>query len=126
MASVIARHKRNWLILRLNSTTQKVFVYDKEKSRQPILTYHSIREAKASAYLKFIVDHYDNLPEYTLFIHDEEYSWHHEGSVVDRYYEAISSNKKYVNINSISCIMRYYSITKCLYEKAFRMVWPIC
>ena len=37
---------------------------------------------EASVYLKYIIDFYDNLPEFTFFIHDEEYSWHHSGSTL--------------------------------------------
>lgn len=58
---------------------------------------------EASVYLKYIVDHYDNLPDFTFFIHDDEYAWHHSGSIVDKYNEAILSKKLYYNIND-KCI----------------------
>ena len=38
---------------------------------------------EASAYLKFIVDNYNNLPNKIILLHDEEYSWHHVGSIID-------------------------------------------
>lgn len=38
---------------------------------------------EASAYMQYIVDHYDALPDYTLFVHGHETSWHHDGSIVD-------------------------------------------
>jgi hypothetical protein len=58
---------------------------------------------EASVYLKYIVDHYDNLPDFTFFIHDDEYAWHHSGSIVDKYNEALLSKKLYYNIND-KCI----------------------
>jgi hypothetical protein len=39
---------------------------------------------EALAYLEFIIEHYEYLPTHIVFVHDEEYSWHHEGSLVDR------------------------------------------
>ena len=38
---------------------------------------------EASVYLKHIVQNYENLSEKTVFLHDEEYSWHHTGSIID-------------------------------------------
>ena len=32
-------------------------------------------------YLKYIIDNYDSLDEYTILIHCHEYSWHHKGSI---------------------------------------------
>lgn len=77
----------------------------------PVLVYtkgqpgeHSVPRNKgreASAYLKFIVDYYDRLPERTIFLHDEEYSWHHVGSIVDLAQESIVQPGSYRNLNSI-------------------------
>ena len=33
-------------------------------------------------YLSFIIDNYDNLPEYTAFVHGHEKSWHQEADLV--------------------------------------------
>jgi hypothetical protein len=40
------------------------------------------RGFEASAYLEYIVREYDSLPEYLVFVHGHEYSWHHEGSII--------------------------------------------
>jgi hypothetical protein len=56
------------------------------------------RGNEASAYLKHIVDNYENLSDKTVFLHDEEYSWHHKGSIVNKVNE--NTNVTYVNLNS--------------------------
>jgi hypothetical protein len=112
---VISRHIRNVDFISKFCDVE-AFVYDKENPSNPYNVPLN-KGSEASVYLKFIVDHYENLPEYTFFIHDQEYSWHHDGSVVDKYNEAIASNERYVNVNNYSCIMRNDSIPKCQYEK---------
>ena len=76
---------------------------------------------EASVYLKYIIDNYDNLPDFTFFIHDEEYAWHHTGSIIDKYTESIMSNSwtfpkalgsnvsnvAFVVVLSIICIILY-------------------
>lgn len=54
---------------------------------------------EASAYLKYVLDHYDSMPEKVFFCHDEEYSWHHTGSIVDRLDDALRRDKAFVNVN---------------------------
>ena len=49
--------------------------------------------------VKYILDNYDNLPEYVFFCHDEEFAWHHSGSIIDHFKLAIESKQKYYNIN---------------------------
>ena len=55
-----------------------------------------------SAYTKYTRDYYDNLTLYTVFVHDEEHSWHHEGSLVDLIVNKVSNlcSPKYVNFNN--------------------------
>ncbi|KAG0153450.1 hypothetical protein PDIDSM_2102 [Penicillium digitatum] len=48
-------------------------------SRQiELLTAHSSRGREASAYLSFIVDLYDELPEYSIFLHANTNQWHND------------------------------------------------
>ena len=54
--------------------------------------------------MKYIIDHYDCLPDYTFFVHDEEFAWHHSGSIVDKLTEAVESGEKYYNIND-RCVL---------------------
>jgi hypothetical protein len=57
-------------------------LYEKE---QPGYKYNIEKNKgnEASVYLKYIIDNYDNLDEYTIFIHCHEFSWHHIGSIID-------------------------------------------
>jgi hypothetical protein len=78
-----------------------ILIYDKEN---PDNEYNiPINKGnEASVYLKYIIDFYNELPEFTFFIHDEEYAWHHSGSIIDKYIEAKYANKSYYNINDIA------------------------
>ena len=100
---VIANYNKDTtFILKLREPTY-VIVYEKEK---PDAKYNIPvnKGNEASAYLKYILDFYDDMTEYTYFIHDEEYAWHHTGSVIDKFYEARASNKLYYNIND-KCVL---------------------
>lgn len=94
---VVSRYKKNVdFVYKIKNAN--VIIYDKEEpSNQYNIPVNKGNEA--SVYLKYIIDFYDELSEYTFFIHDEEYSWHHTGSVIDKYEEAVASNQKYYNIN---------------------------
>jgi hypothetical protein len=100
MNIVVSRYKKNTdFIYKLEKYGVNILIYDKETPSNPYNVPIN-RGNEASAYLKYIVDHYDNLPEYTLFLHDEEYSWHHNGSIEERFLEAVNSNELYYNINN--------------------------
>jgi hypothetical protein len=95
---VVSRYKKKVkFILKLNKNT-KYFVYDKETPNNP-LNIPVNKGNEASVYLKYIIDYYDELSDFTFFIHDEEYAWHHSGSIINKYKEAINSNRYYYNIN---------------------------
>jgi len=97
---VVSRYKKNVdFVYRINNNQNiNVLIYDKENPNNP-LNVPVNKGNEASVYLKYIIDHYDNLSDYTFFIHDEEYAWHHSGSLIDKYKEAVASKKKYYNIN---------------------------
>jgi len=97
---VVSRYNRNVdFVYRINNNKNiNILIYDKENLTNPYNVPVN-RGQEASVYLKYIADYYDQLPDYTFFIHDEEYAWHHSGSIIDKYQEAIASNKKYYNIN---------------------------
>jgi hypothetical protein len=104
---VVARYNKNVdFVYKINNNKNiNVMVYDKENPSNKFNVPVN-KGNEASVYLKYIVDNYDNLSEYTFFIHDEEYAWHHSGSIIDKYNEAVSSKQKYYNIND-----------KCLWSK---------
>lgn len=95
---VISRYNKNVdFISKLNKNT-KIFVYDKENPNNP-LNIPVNKGNEASVYLKYIIDHYDELSDFTFFIHDEEFSWHHSGSIINKYKEAVNSYRYYYNVN---------------------------
>lgn len=77
----------------------KVMVYDKCNPRNPYNVPVNIGR-EASTFLKYIIDHYNKLPDFTFFIHDEDRSWHHNGTIAERFKEALDSKKLFYNINN--------------------------
>ena len=101
MNIVVSRYKRD------TSWTEKfkefapdanIMVYDKENPENPYNVPVN-KGNEASVYLKYIVDYYDALPEYTFFCHDEEFAWHHSGSIMNHFEIALLSGRKYYNVN---------------------------
>ncbi len=97
---VVSRYNRNVdFVYRINEGKDvNIMIYDKENPNNPYNVPVN-KGNEASVYLKYIIDNYDNLTDFTFFIHDEEFAWHHSGSIIDKYIEALNSNKKYYNIN---------------------------
>ena len=50
------------------------------------------------------------MTDYTFFIHDDEYAWHHTGSILDKYNEAVMSNQPFYNINDKCYYINIFSI----------------
>ena len=48
----------------------------REKRQEHVTLSKTNRGNEASSYLQYIVEHYDNLPEWSIFIHGNEYSHH--------------------------------------------------
>jgi len=97
---VVSRFKKNVdFVYKINNNENiNVMIYDKEQPNNP-LNIPVNKGQEASVYLKYIIDYYDNLPDFTFFIHDDEYAWHHSGSIIDKYNKAVNSNEMYYNIN---------------------------
>ena len=98
---IVSRYQRNtdWTEKFQRSYKDvSVLVYDKENPENPYNVPVN-KGNEASTYLKYILDHYDTLPEWNYFIHDEEFAWHHRGSVVDLLQEALDSKLEYYNVN---------------------------
>ena len=97
---VVSRYKKNvdWVYKLQN--INKFYIYDKENPQNEY-NIPVNKGNEASVYLKYIVDHYETLADFTFFIHDDEYAWHHSGSIICKYNEAIMSNELYYNINDI-------------------------
>jgi hypothetical protein len=85
-------------VKKLTEKGYKSIIYDKcnplSNTTIPLNKGH-----EASAFLKYIIDHYYNLPEYSVLIHAEEFSWHHDGSIVDIIQMHEGFDGKFKNIN---------------------------
>ena len=100
---VVSRYRRNtdWVYNLKN--INKFYIYDKETPENEY-NIPVNKGNEASVYLKYIIDNYDDLPDFTFFIHDEERSWHHSGSIIPLFNKAVASNNLYYNIND-RCIL---------------------
>lgn len=97
MFLVLAKYKENidWC----NIIKNKI-IYSKFKDEP---NYVSEPTGEASSYLKYIIDNYNNLNEWTLFAHAHEKHWHHSTSL----YKSLSidtnillkNNIKFLSIN---------------------------
>jgi hypothetical protein len=100
---VVSRYKKDVSWVYNMKYINKFCIYEKEmQSSEYNIPVNKGNES--SVYLKYIIDNYNNLPDYTYFIHDDEYAWHHSGSVVNKFYEAVRKNKLYYNVND-RCIL---------------------
>ena len=75
---------------------------------------------EASSYLEYIIKNYDNLDEYTIFIHGHRSAWHHTENI-DEKINRLTFEKQYFNINDnqLSGIGRgegSYEKTELIYE----------
>lgn len=68
---------------------------------------------EAAAYLKHIIDFYDSLSPYTVFVHDHEQSWHHKGSLADRILETRPA--PYRSLNSV-CLGNMHPDVNAMYK----------
>lgn len=68
----------------------EVLRYHKERPGEPYNVPVN-RGNEASAYLKYVLDHWGRLPAVACLCHDEDRSWHHRGSLVDRLREGIAA-----------------------------------
>jgi hypothetical protein len=66
---------------------------------------------EASSYLQYIIDHYDNLDDITIFVHGHQFAWHHKSDIVPK-------------INNIEFIHDYYNINEIQLEKLDNAVGP--
>ena len=98
----------------------KVMVYDKCNPRTPYNVPVNIGR-EASTFLKYIIDHYTKLPEFTFFIHDEDRSWHHNGTIAERFKEALDSKKLFYNINN--SYIRGKICLYCLYQSKRKFIF---
>jgi hypothetical protein len=73
-----------------------VVVYSKTINNSNYISFNKVQEAPA--YLRFIIENYNNLPDYTFFVHGHEYSIHQTDSIVNLINNC-ELTKDIVNIN---------------------------
>ena len=119
MNVVVSRYNKDTsFVNKLKKYNTNIMIYDKETPTNPYNVPIN-RGNEASVYLKYIIDNYEKLTDYTFFIHDEEYSWHHHGSIEERFIEAVKSNKLFFNINHVT----FGSYANSIAEKVELMKW---
>lgn len=108
---IISNYNKNlcWL-KKIEKTVNKIYVYDHDTIiennnfilNNELYNYEQIinKGCETSAYLKYIIDNYENLPDKIILLHDTEYSWHHTGSIIDLINNNINSNALYINLNN--------------------------
>jgi len=56
---------------------------------------------EASSYLQYIIERYNTLSDYTIFVHGHRNDWHHKQNI-DEKINTLTFDKKYYNINETS------------------------
>ena len=108
---VVAHYKED--IEWLNKLKYDFIVYEKEKEGYKYnIPVNKGREA--SVYMKYIIDHYDKLPDYVIFIHGHESDWHHKESMVKKI-NSLLFFWDYFNLNDSGCKFTL------MYDKLFLM-----
>lgn len=105
---VVSRHQEDtsWT-QRLSAQGYHVAVYEHTPHTHGAYAVPVNRGREASAYFKYIIDHYDSLNLYTAFVHGAERSWHHSGSLVDLITRAhVSAGYKSLNNRCMSNILQ--------------------
>ncbi|KAI9036627.1 DUF3431 domain-containing protein [Aspergillus affinis] len=69
----------NWLLNYCRDYGTTPFVYTTDATPEPhLIVPRTTRGREAAAYLSFVVDYYDHLPDYTIFIHSNRDQWHND------------------------------------------------
>jgi predicted O-methyltransferase YrrM len=79
-AVVVSSHYKedlNWV----NLVNYPVKIYSKTVKNQNFIDFNKVQEVPA--YLKYIIENYNNLPEYSIFIHGHLMSEHQEDNIVN-------------------------------------------
>ena len=91
---VVARHNENvrWVAEAAARWTGGYKIYAPAKGRE------------AAAYLRFVIDHYEHLPEWSFMCHANETAWHHDGTLGERlesaWQLATGTDRTFIEINN--------------------------
>lgn len=97
---VVSRYHKNvsWIYKLAFICDVNILIYDKENPDN-IFNIPVNKGHEASTYLRYIIDYYDTLSTYTFFVQDDEYAWHHSGTIEEQFCNALNSGQEYYNIN---------------------------
>lgn len=93
--AVISSHYKedlNWV----NFIKYPVKVYSKTLKNKNFINFNKVQEAPA--YLKYIIENYNNLPEYSIFIHGHLMSEHQSDNIIN-IVNSIDFTKDIINLN---------------------------
>lgn len=111
----------NWL----KQSPWPVKVYTHAGGTKPAISATKVLKnvgSEASAYLAYIVDNYDNLPDRVAFIHGHEHAWHHRKGHIFTQLHNIQTNDEFNNKQYITLNGRYLR-THGARGKALHKVW---
>jgi len=80
---------------------------------------------ESCAYLQFIIDNYDNLPENMVFIHAHRHSWHQD-DYVDVLIKKLDWTKSYFNINNSDIIPLIKNDQEIAEHHFYHRTWSQC
>ena len=80
---------------------------------------------ESCAYLQFIIDNYDNLPENMVFIHAHRHSWHQD-DYVDVLIKKLDWTKSYYNINNSDIIPLIKNDQEIAEHHFYHRTWSQC
>lgn len=99
-AIIIARYKEDTSWISKFDKIKMIYVYEKENSSNEPYNIPKNKGSEASAYLRYIIDNYNNLPNHLVLLHCHEFSWHHDNSIIDVIESNIGQEIEYKNINN--------------------------
>ncbi|KAJ6262064.1 hypothetical protein Dda_2868 [Drechslerella dactyloides] len=74
----------SWIEKHLTGWTPRIYITDAANYGDTnSLTVPRNKGREANVYLTYIIDHYDHLPDYMVFIHSLRYQWHNEDPMYD-------------------------------------------
>lgn len=94
-AVVVSSHYKedlNWV----NLVNYPVKIYSKTIKNQNFIDFNKVQEVPA--YLKYIIENYNNLPEYSIFVHGHLTSEHQEDNIVNLI-NNVKLDKPIINLN---------------------------
>ena len=98
---VVSKYKEDteWL----KKLNHPYVVYTKNENDTSRYNMNKNKGNEASVYLKYILDHWDSLPDHVAFIHAHESDWHHKESMADKL-NSFRERGDYINLNDTDCV----------------------